>query len=432
MTVQSELILNMKKLNNMKVLEELYSEGKQIQTSFDLILQMLSCIPDDTLKNPNSTYLDPCCGSGKFLSTLARILDNKLVDIIPDKTERMKHIFEKQLFGTEIDSLQYIICKTNFAWETKYYGVNLENINYNIDNNDFFNSKWTNNMKFDVIIGNPPYNETSLAKVKISKDGDTVQKSKDSSNPLWLRFVKTGFELLKDENSIIAYVTPNLWLRPSNNHATTKKLREEGHFKYAQINSDEIKNKYFSGVGSTFTYWVWQNKLGTHNIFNGQTHLKNYDFNKHQTENINGKAAMINDYDFKELCEQFFYERGQQTRCFQRGHLDKIKETVKLIPNRTILMKHAYSGKKSCYLWNENFKEGISKQGNPIEYNAFTLKDENIAAQVYKNLQNDDIQEFISRHKSAQCLTLSFFENVFFNLKLLDESKNESKNEKKY
>ena len=52
------------------------------------------------------------------------------------------------------------------------------------------------NMKFDVIIGNPPYGDT--------KEGT---RSGSSSEPLWWQITKISFNLLKD-NGIISFISP--------------------------------------------------------------------------------------------------------------------------------------------------------------------------------------------------------------------------------
>ena len=40
----------------------------------DLCLRMVRDIPEKTLKDPTSTYLDPACGDGNFLVTLLQVL----------------------------------------------------------------------------------------------------------------------------------------------------------------------------------------------------------------------------------------------------------------------------------------------------------------------------------------------------------------------
>ena len=116
-TFQSNAILNMSATENMKAIEILGSTGETKQTPHELIREIISFIPEEILKNPNSKYLDPCCGTGKFLLVLSQVLNFQLSNKIIDKEARMKHIFENQLFGIEKDEIQYSICNAAFIWE---------------------------------------------------------------------------------------------------------------------------------------------------------------------------------------------------------------------------------------------------------------------------------------------------------------------------
>jgi hypothetical protein len=98
-------------------------------------------------------------------------------------------------------------------------------------------------MKFDVIVGNPPY-----------------QSNKSSLN-LWPLFIEKGFELL-NENGYLAYISPNTWMRPSTD---IKRTKEMGGSKFIFKDFMQVYNtkyidtvspvKYFN-VGSTIGFYI--------------------------------------------------------------------------------------------------------------------------------------------------------------------------------
>jgi hypothetical protein len=115
------------------------------------------------------------------------------------------------------------------------------------------------NMKFDVIVGNPPY--------------DGVYKGLQSP---WPKFSKKAIELLKD-NGVVCFITPLSWMSPSSELFTL--------FKKYQLELADITIGSYFKVGSTFSFWKLKkteddeyitkfiNSNGTFDL-----NLSNYDF----------------------------------------------------------------------------------------------------------------------------------------------------------
>ncbi len=187
-------------------------------------------------------FLDPCTKSGVFLREITSRLTERLGAEIPDLQERVNHIVTKQVFGIGITQLTSLLARrsvycskhangghsiaksfardegniwfqrTEHTWnkgkcvycgtsqETLDRGEELETYAYAFIHTDDIKTRMAeifgDDMQFDVIIGNPPY--------QLSDGGYGT-----SAAPIYQLFVEKALEL---EPRFAVFVTPSRWM----------------------------------------------------------------------------------------------------------------------------------------------------------------------------------------------------------------------------
>jgi hypothetical protein len=88
-------------------------EGTQIILSSDRAKCLIDMIDPKDLANPKTTYQDVQCGTGFIMLMLAERLMTALAKAIPNEQDRLKNIFQNQLFLSDIDTTQARIARAN-------------------------------------------------------------------------------------------------------------------------------------------------------------------------------------------------------------------------------------------------------------------------------------------------------------------------------
>ena len=223
----------------------------EVFTPEELVREMLDKIPTSVWENPDSTFLDPCMGKGTFLIDILR----RLTTIYGYSKEAAM----SRIYG---------------------YDVRVKYINYlkrggfkNVFHKDFLSEEF--DMKFDVIIGNPPYQE-------VGATGD---------NKLYLRFIEKSINLVV-ENGYLSFVTPKKGIE---NILSKNKNRDyfpvKKKISYLALDTPA---RHFN-VGSSFCYFLIQNN----NDYDVKTNVEFID------KNNNIKSDKVNLYRFKKLPKSF-------------------------------------------------------------------------------------------------------------------------------
>jgi site-specific DNA-methyltransferase (adenine-specific) len=173
-----------------KCLKPKEKEKKQfgeVFTPMELVNEMLDKLPIEVWSNPNLKWFDPANGMGNYPIAIYYRLMNGLKEVILDVNSRKKHILENMLYMSELNIKNCYICNLIFNSNGKYK-LNLhcgDSLKLDIK------KEWGID-KFDIIIGNPPYN---------------TEFNGAGASPLYNKFI----EYYVNKCNLLIFIVPSRW-----------------------------------------------------------------------------------------------------------------------------------------------------------------------------------------------------------------------------
>lgn len=287
----------------------------EVFTTPALANQILDTLPKELWSNKNATFLDPFTKSGVFLREITKRLLQGLEKEIPDLQERINHILEKQVFGiatTELTSLvarRSVYCSKKANGEkaiTDVFDDEQGNIIFKNLQHDFTNGNCKycgankknfersesleqhaypfihlenplelfKNMKFDVIVGNPPY-----------QLGDGSGISTDAAIPIYNKFIE---QAIKMNPQYLIMIVPSKWMVGGRGlQKFREKMMEDKRLKI--MYDFENASDCFPGVhiDGGVCYFLWDKD------YNG---MIDYTFKSNKGIVNNSKIYLKNDY----------------------------------------------------------------------------------------------------------------------------------------
>ena len=271
----------------------------EVFTPPDIANEMLNKLPKILFERPDTTFFDPACKSGIFLREITKRLIIGTEHLYPDRQTCVDHILKKQVFGMAITEMTSYLSRRSL-YCSKYPDQQFSVTKFESPNGEIFykrvNHEWQNgrcilcgasqekfdrsetfenyaypfihgedpekifNMKFDVIISNPPYH--------LSDGGQ-----KASATPLYQKFVSQAKKL---NPKFLMMIIPARWYSGGRGLETFRKeMLNDDRIEYLIDYTDS--NDCFPGVdiAGGICYFLWNRN------YHGKCKITNFYQQKH-------------------------------------------------------------------------------------------------------------------------------------------------------
>lgn len=252
-------------------------------TPTNIVKDMIDLLPD-SIWNPESTFIDISCKTGAFLAEIYTRLDTELskLDEYKDPVKRRSHILNNQLFGLALRNDESLFFSRRNVFGDPF-SDNIDVINAgNSSYLDLVKQKQYSiietqlkgkfgRMKFDVVVGNPPYN-----------------------NDIYLKFVTFGDQLASKYTLMI---TPAKWQAKGgkdNEEFRKNIVPRMSHIVYYPITQEIFNIRNVDGISY---YLIGKNIVESKTIYNKSKAVKVFNSitNRMINKQLNNCAEQIID-----------------------------------------------------------------------------------------------------------------------------------------
>lgn len=224
--------------------------NSEVITPMNIVKDMIDLLPADVFTS-STKFLDPAVKSGRFLIEVYNRLMTS-IDLIkdyPNEAKRKEHILTEQLFGIATSEAAADIVRKalydnpNKIGNIRYIEDYIQKIkSKNTDYKELMQKEFNGDMNFDVVIGNPPYQETS--------GGGGYA---GGGSPIYHKFIDLGIGV----GRITCMITKNSWLTSDTLKSTRDNVINTG---LVRLINYPLVDEIFSGVDVSTSIFVVEHK----------------------------------------------------------------------------------------------------------------------------------------------------------------------------
>lgn len=285
--------------NVVKIINQFVKDGEvekkkfgEVMTPITLVREMLDTLPKEVWSNPNLKWLDPCNGAGTFPFVIIYKLMNGLKEWEPDTEKRYKHIIENMIYVCELQSRNVFLwlCgvdpKDEYTTNT-YWGSFLDK-----EFDEHMKNVWGVE-KFDIVVGNPPY--------QVMDGGNGA-----SAKPIYNIFTEKSIKI----SNIILFITPSRWFGGGKGLDTFRCMMMSSN-KIEIINHFDDASKIFGNsveIKGGVSYFLFNHNHNNHCLFNNnKTNLNEFDIIVSKSE-VNDIINKVSKYEnLSKICHPRSY-----------------------------------------------------------------------------------------------------------------------------